>query len=64
MSGLDTRWRKSSYSSTNGACVEVRRATDAVEIRDTKDRGGSVLSFDERSWHAFITAVRAGRFDG
>ncbi|GIH18370.1 DUF397 domain-containing protein [Rugosimonospora africana] len=63
MSTLTTRWRKSSRSSTNGSCVEVRRATGTVQVRDTKDRGGPVLSFDARSWGAFIAAVRAGHFD-
>ncbi|GAA5191616.1 DUF397 domain-containing protein [Rugosimonospora acidiphila] len=63
MSVLDARWRKSSHSSTNGSCVEVRRTAGAVEVRDTKDRSGPVLSFDQYSWHRFIDAVRAGNFD-
>jgi hypothetical protein len=63
MSALTAQWRKSSYSSTNGSCVEVRRSTGAVQVRDTKDRGGPILSFDPHSWHSFIAAVRAGHFD-
>jgi hypothetical protein len=63
MSVLTAQWRKSSRSSTNGSCVEVRRATGAVQVRDTKDRGGPVLSFAPHSWRDFIAAVRAGHFD-
>jgi Domain of unknown function (DUF397) len=34
-----------------------------VEVRDTKDRSGPVLSFDEGSWRQFVTAVHMGEFD-
>ena len=43
------RWRRSSYSSGNGTCVEVAylaaewRGTLAVGVRDSKDRSGPVL---------------------
>jgi hypothetical protein len=61
---LDATWRKSSISSNDGSCVEVRRATTAIEVRDTKDRGGPVLRFDEDAWLAFVAGVRSGEFDG
>jgi len=51
VSVLDANWRKSSYSSNNGSCVEVRRvsAAAAVEVRDIKDRGGPSLTFNAES---------------
>ena len=55
---MDSIWRKSSYSGSNGGeCVEVATA-EAVLIRDTADRGGAVLSFTADAWRAFIAAIR------
>jgi len=64
VSVLDATWRKSSYSSNNGSCVEVRRLpAAAVEVRDTKDRGGPSLTFSAESWQAFVASVHNGEFD-
>jgi Domain of unknown function (DUF397) len=60
---LDRNWRKSTYSSTNGSCVEVRRLSHVIEVRDTKDRNGPVLSFSTESWHNFVRSVHKGEFD-
>jgi hypothetical protein len=62
VSGLTAQWRKSSHSSTNGSCVEVRTVEGMVQVRDTKDRGGPVLVFPARSWRGFIAALREGTF--
>jgi hypothetical protein len=63
MSVLNATWRKSSYSSNNGSCVEVRRLTAVVEVRDTKDRSGPSLTFSDESWQAFVASVHNGDFD-
>ncbi|MEU9870374.1 DUF397 domain-containing protein [Actinomadura sp. NPDC048021] len=40
----DTKWRKSSYSASNGGnCIELAGAGDAVAVRDSKDPDGPVL---------------------
>ncbi|MEV3924814.1 DUF397 domain-containing protein [Actinomadura coerulea] len=40
----DARWRKSSYSGSNGGdCVELAEAVDGVAVRDSKDPEGPVL---------------------
>ncbi|WP_329107650.1 DUF397 domain-containing protein [Micromonospora sp. NBC_01699] len=53
-------WFKSSYSSDNASCVEVRFVDGVVDVRDTKDRGGPVLAFGGSAWSGFVTALRAG----
>lgn len=58
-------WRKSSRSqSTN--CVEVGPLAGQhapVLMRDSKDRGGPVLSFDRDTWRDFIDSAKSGEFD-
>jgi hypothetical protein len=63
VTSLNEIWRKSSRSNNNGACVEVRRIADAVQIRDTKDRTGPMLSFPANAWHGFVAGVHNGEFD-
>jgi Domain of unknown function (DUF397) len=52
------RWRKASYSATNGNCVEVADATGRVLVRDTTDRGGAVLNVSAAAWQRFTTSIR------
>jgi hypothetical protein len=58
-------WRTSTRSGDNGGnCVEVaRNLPGVVAVRDSKDRGGPVLTFAPAGWEAFTAGVREGRFD-
>ncbi|MEV6820770.1 DUF397 domain-containing protein [Nocardiopsis dassonvillei] len=53
------KWRKSSYSAGQSACVEVaaNRQSNAA-IRDTKHRELGALKFDRTEWHAFIRGTK------
>lgn len=51
-------WRKASYSSGSGNCVEVARADAVVGVRDTKDRDGGTLVFGTGEWKAFLGTVK------
>jgi Domain of unknown function (DUF397) len=51
-------WRTSSYSGTNGNCVEVGGTATAVLVRDTKDRDGVALSISSDAWISFAASLR------
>ena len=55
---IGPHWRKSSYSQTNGACVELSHTLD--EIRDSKNPAGPTLRVDVA---ALVRAVKSGRLD-
>lgn len=59
---MDSIWRRSSYSFSNGNCVEVALLTGGtVGLRDSKDPDGPVLRFARAEFGALIRAVRGGR---
>ncbi|MEU5943581.1 DUF397 domain-containing protein [Micromonospora sp. NPDC047548] len=52
------RWKKSSRSDGNGACVEVA-AVDVVGVCDSKQGpNGQVLTFDRAAWTRFVAGVK------
>ncbi|WP_420116709.1 DUF397 domain-containing protein [Micromonospora sp.] len=53
-------WRTSSRSGSEGDCVEVAAFTDAVAVRDSKDRPGPVLTFPPAAWTGFVAAASSG----
>ncbi len=51
-------WRTSSYSGTNGNCVEVGGTAGAVLVRDTRDRDGVALSIPADAWASFTASLK------
>ena len=52
-------WRKSSYSMSNGDCVEVAHiSTTYVGVRDSKAAAQPYLSFSRQAWTAFLADIR------
>ncbi|MEU1603108.1 DUF397 domain-containing protein [Micromonospora matsumotoense] len=52
-------WFKSSRSSDNANCVEVRLAGGEVGVRDSKDRSGPILAFTDDAWVSFLHVIKA-----
>lgn len=54
------QWRKSTRSGGNGGdCIEVAdNLPGVVAVRDSKDQSGPALTFEPRSWAAFVTDVK------
>ena len=63
MTGIDlsrAEWRKSSYSSQSGNCVEVaRNMPGLVAIRDSKETDGAKLVLSQEAWQVFIGSIHA-----
>ena len=63
MTGIDlsrAEWRKSSYSSQSGNCVEVaRNLPGLVAVRDSKEPDRTRLVISSETWRVFITGVHA-----
>ncbi|MYQ49782.1 MULTISPECIES: DUF397 domain-containing protein [unclassified Streptomyces] len=49
------RWRKSSYSTSDGPeCVEVAAASGAVRVRDSKNAAGPRFAVARPAWAEFV----------
>ena len=54
-------WRKSSYSGTQGDCVEIARIGMNVAVRDSKHAALGHLAMPRRDFAALLTEIKAGR---
>jgi len=51
-------FRKSSYSQSEAACVEIADFEAGAAIRDTQNRELGTLFFHAGEWQAFLTPAR------
>lgn len=63
MAVLNNEWRKSTRSGDTSACVEARLFNESVQVRDSKDRQGPVLTFTYGQWDALLATVKSGALD-
>ncbi|MFJ2702162.1 DUF397 domain-containing protein [Streptomyces sp. NPDC087428] len=52
------RWRKSSYSSDGGDCLEIAGLTTRTAVRDSKNPTGPALVLGNRAWAAFVAEAK------
>ncbi|MBO2465760.1 DUF397 domain-containing protein [Actinomadura violacea] len=57
------KWRKSSRSNTEQACVEVARASTAIGVRDSKNPNGGHIALDRAAFTDLLKHVKAGALD-
>jgi Domain of unknown function (DUF397) len=58
------RWRKSSISNSQGACVELARLTrDEFAVRNSRSPEGPALIYTRAEIAALIEGVKRGEFD-
>jgi Domain of unknown function (DUF397) len=55
----EPKWRKATYSTGNGACVEVASLGGILAIRDSQDKGGPIMVCGRPAWQSFVSAIRA-----
>ena len=59
---MDATWAKSSFSFSNGNCVEVAALPGgSVAVRDSRDPAGPVLRFTRDGWDTFLAGARRGK---
>ncbi|MEV8389598.1 MULTISPECIES: DUF397 domain-containing protein [unclassified Streptomyces] len=57
---LSVEWRRSSYSTNGGNCVEIGDGiADIVPVRDSKNPTGPILIASHTSWTAFLALAKA-----
>ncbi|MDH2425346.1 DUF397 domain-containing protein [Sphaerisporangium sp. TRM90804] len=55
------QWRKSTYSTDNGNCVEVAaNLPGVVAVRDSKTPTTPALAFTPGTWSAFVSGIKDG----
>ncbi|NUS85395.1 MAG: DUF397 domain-containing protein [Streptomyces sp.] len=55
-------WQKSSYSHSDGECVELAAADGAVRLRES-DAPNTIITTAPRPLGALIRGIKAGEFD-
>jgi hypothetical protein len=64
MSDQQGKWRKSTRSSSQAACVELSVTADSTAVRDSKQPAAGELSFPRTSFSAFLAGLKGDQRAG
>ncbi|WP_019631432.1 DUF397 domain-containing protein [Actinomadura atramentaria] len=56
-------WRKSTRSNDGGDCVEVRNTQPSVNVRDSKNPDGPIITVPRAAWNTLHTHINSGALD-
>jgi hypothetical protein len=59
----DLNWH-AALACNGGACIRVAPLGNNILIGDSKNPNGPILTYNRSEWHAFVTGIRQGDFDG
>lgn len=60
---MSVTWKKSSFSASSGACIEVAHDREWTLVRDSKFPQGIQLRFTAGEWDAFLAGALNGEFN-
>ena len=61
---IERTWRKSSYSTAQGNCVEVCASEPGtVAVQDSKNTPGPELAVSHQAWSAIVQGIKNREFD-
>ncbi|MET9781873.1 DUF397 domain-containing protein [Nocardiopsis alba] len=55
---MNEHWKKSTYSTANGSCVEARAIAQGAAVRDTQHRHLTELHLPCGEWNALLHTLR------
>jgi Domain of unknown function (DUF397) len=59
----DDGWIKAAASAQGGNCVQMRRESRGIEVRDSKYPDGPVLRFTDAEFAAWVDGAKRAEFD-
>lgn len=60
---INLTWRKSSFSSATGTCVEIAQHDEALLVRNSIHPEAGTLTVDRGPFAAWLVATRDGALD-